>query len=125
MRHEWVDSFPAAATVCDARGKIIEMNARALETFAADGGEKLIGANVLECHPEPSRTKLRDILDGGKTNVYTIEKGGVKKLIYQAPWFRDGRFAGLVEMSFEIPRDIPNFHRDGKAPAVGRPRPQS
>jgi transcriptional regulator with PAS, ATPase and Fis domain len=110
--HDWVDGFPAAVTVCDAQGKIIEMNARSVETFAAEGGDTLIGANVLDCHPEPSRAKLKGLLESGATNIYTVEKGGVRKLIYQAPWFRDGRLAGLVELSFEIPRDLPNFRRD-------------
>ncbi len=111
-QNSWVDEFPAAVTVCDAAGKIIQMNAEAVESFAADGGAKLIGTNVLDCHPEPSRTKLRKIMDKRTTNVYTIEKRGVKKLIYQAPWFRDGRFAGLVELSFEIPWDLPHHKRD-------------
>jgi len=111
-QHPWVDEFPAAVTVCDADGKIIEMNAKALESFAADGGAKLIGTNVLDCHPEPARTKLREIMDTRATNVYTIEKRGAKKLIYQAPWFRDGQYAGHVELSFEIPWDLPHHKRD-------------
>ena len=111
-QHEWIEAFPAAVTVCDARGTILEMNARSKATFAAEGGERLIGTNVLDCHPEPALTKLREMLAGAKTNVYTIEKGGAKKLIYQAPWFKDGHPAGFVELSFEIPDDLPNFKRD-------------
>lgn len=110
--HSWTDDFPAAVTVCDADGKIIEMNAKSKVAFAADGGARLIGKNVLDCHPEPARAKLRDIMDNGKTNVYTIEKHGIKKLVYQAPWFRGGRLAGLVELSFEIPWDLPHHKRD-------------
>lgn len=111
-RHEWVDSFSGAVTVCDDQGRIVEMNTKAVEGFAADGGEKLIGRNVLDCHPEPARTKLKDLMDNRKTNVYTVEKGGVKKLIYQAPWFRGGGYAGFIELSLEVPKDIPNFKRD-------------
>ena len=44
-------------------------------------------------------------------NIYTIEKKGIKKLIYQAPWFQDGQLAGLVELSLEIPFDMPHFLR--------------
>jgi transcriptional regulator with PAS, ATPase and Fis domain len=110
--HSWVDEFPAAVTVSDELGTIIEMNAMAIKAFERDGGEKLIGTNVLDCHPEPARTKLRGIMDNRKTNVYTIEKAGVKKLIHQAPWYRDGQYAGLVEISFEIPFDLPHFIRD-------------
>jgi transcriptional regulator with PAS, ATPase and Fis domain len=109
---DWTKEFPAAITVCDAEGRITAMNDRSAQTFAADGGAGLIGKNVLDCHPAPSRTKLKVLLESGKTNVYTIEKSGRKKLIFQAPWFRDGIFAGLVELSFEIPRDMPHFNRD-------------
>jgi hypothetical protein len=45
------------------------------------------------------------------TNVYTIEKNGVKKLIYQAPWYENGEYRGFVELSLEIPFDLPHFVR--------------
>jgi len=35
---EWVREFPGTVTVCDAEGRILEMNARAEEIFAEDGG---------------------------------------------------------------------------------------
>jgi len=110
--HDWVKEFPAAVTVCDADGRIIEMNGRSVEVFAADGGTALIGANVLDCHPEPSRSKLKKMMDERRTNVYTIQKKGKKKLIYQAPWCKDGIYAGFVELAFEIPWDMPHFNRD-------------
>ena len=108
----WVEEFPGAVTVCDTEGRIVEMNGRSLEVFAADGGAKLIGTDVLDCHPEPSRTKLKKMMDERRTNVYTIQKNGKKKLIYQAPWFKDGIYAGFVELSLEIPSDMPHFNRD-------------
>jgi transcriptional regulator with PAS, ATPase and Fis domain len=108
----WVKGFPAAVTVCDTEGRIVGMNDRSLEVFAADGGAKLLGTDVLDCHPEPSRTKLKGMMDGRRTNVYTIRKNGRKKLIYQAPWYRDGAYAGFVELSFEVPWDMPHFDRD-------------
>jgi len=111
-RHAWVQEFAGAITVCDTMGTIIEMNIRSVKTFEKDGGETLIGTNVLDCHPEPARTKLRDIMDNRKTNVYTIEKAGVKKLIYQAPCYQNGEYAGVVELSVEIPFDLPHFVRD-------------
>jgi transcriptional regulator with PAS, ATPase and Fis domain len=111
-KNAWVKEFPAAVTVCDAAGRILDMNDRAVAGFAKDGGVKLIGTNVLDCHPEPSRTKLKEMLEHGRTNVYTIQKQGKKKLIYQSPWYADGRYAGFVEISFEIPWDMPHFIRD-------------
>jgi DUF438 domain-containing protein len=88
------------------------MNDKSIETFQNDGGEKLIGKNVLDCHPEPSRTQLEEMLNTEKTNVYTIEKNGVKKLIYQTPFYENGEYKGFVEMSIEIPYELENFKRN-------------
>jgi hypothetical protein len=104
--------FPGAVTVCDAQGIILEMNEKALEMFAEDGGRDLIGTNLLECHPEEARTKLEDMLVSHEKNVYTIENAGSKMLIYQAPWYKDGVFAGFIEMDLEIPLEMPHFIRE-------------
>ncbi|MBI5472387.1 MAG: diguanylate cyclase [Ignavibacteriae bacterium] len=110
----WIREFPAAITVCDAQGTILVMNEKACSTFADDGGEKLIGTNVRDCHPEPARTKLAALFESEQLNVYTIEKGGVKKLIYQSPWYENGKYAGIVELSLPIPEHVPHFVRDAK-----------
>jgi hypothetical protein len=104
----WARELPAAVTVCDRNGVILEMNDKAKSTFSGD----FVGRNVLDCHPEPARAKLVGLLATGKSNVYTIEKKGIRKLIYQSPWFRDGQFAGLVEISLELPESVPHFRRD-------------
>ena len=108
---DWVKEFPAAVTVCDEEGIIIEMNDKSAKTFETDGGRKLIGSNVLDCHPEPARSKTERLLTAREKNVYTIEKNGVKKLIYQSPWYRNGEYAGFVELSLEIPFELPHFIR--------------
>jgi hypothetical protein len=108
---DWVEDFPAAVTVCDAVGIIVAMNAKAAETFREEGGKALIGSNVLDCHPEPSRTQLADMLRSQCANIYTIEKAGIRKLIYQSPWCRDGRYAGFVELALPIPAEMPHFIR--------------
>ena len=71
-----------AVTICDKEGKILEMNDKSRKTFLKPGQEDLIGKNVLDCHPEPAHSLLADMLQNPRTNVYTIEKKGVKKLIY-------------------------------------------
>ena len=108
---DWVKEFPAAVTVCDEEGIILEMNDKAAKTYENDGGRKLIGSNMLDCHPEPARTKTERLLATREKNVYTIEKNGVKKLIYQSPWYRNGEYAGFVELSLEIPLELPHFIR--------------
>ena len=107
----WTNEFPSAITVCEKDGTIIYMNAKSKKTFEKDGGERLIGSNVLDCHPEPARTKLINLLEQGKSNSYTIEKNGIKKLIHQSPWFENGEYKGFVELSIELPLDMPHFKR--------------
>jgi hypothetical protein len=107
----WSNELPISITVCDRDGLIIDMNEKSKATFAADGGGALIGTNVLDCHPEPSRSQLEVMLQFATRNVYTIEKNGVKKLIYQTPWYRDGEYQGFVELSLEIPETMPHFVR--------------
>jgi PAS domain S-box-containing protein len=111
-KHAWVEEFAAAVTVTDTEGIILEMNDRAAQAFAGDGGRALIGKNVLDCHPEPARAKLERMTEAQQAHVYTIEKNGKKKLIYQAPWHQDGRYSGFVEIEIEIPFDLPHFVRD-------------
>lgn len=108
---EWVKEFPGAITICDAAGVIVDMNDKAATTFASDGGRALVGTDVLACHPERAREQLRAMLANGQKNVYTIEKDGVKKFIYQSPWYRDGAYAGFVELSLEVPLELPHFIR--------------
>jgi len=110
--HAWVSELPAAITVCDASGVILEMNERSRTTFAADGGAALIGTNLLDCHPGPSREKVASLLASGAPNCYTIEKQGMKKLIFQSPWFEQGKYRGFVEISIPLPEVLPHFVRD-------------
>jgi hypothetical protein len=107
----WINEFPGMIIVCDSKGIILEMNDVAVKSFASDGGRKLIGTDVLACHPQPAREKVEALLESGQRNVYTIRKNGIKKMIYQSPWYQDGKYAGFVEFSLEIPEEIPHFVR--------------
>jgi transcriptional regulator with PAS, ATPase and Fis domain len=108
---DWQKDFPGSITVADKDGIIIYMNNRALKTFENYGGKNLIETNVLDCHPEPAKSKLKELMENQSTNVYSIEKNGIKKMIYQAPWYKDYEYAGIVELSVEIPFEIPHFVR--------------
>ena len=109
---QWVREFPAAITVCDSEGMLLSMNEEAVSTFKSDGGAALIGTNLLDCHPEPARTQVEEMLKSGSPNVYTIQKSGIKKLIYQSPWFIGGKYVGFVELSLPLPETLPHFNRD-------------
>ena len=109
--HAWVKEFSGGVTVCGADGTIIEMNDKAAKIFEEDGGRALLGKNVFDCHPEPARSELTRLVETRQRNVYTIEKKGVKKLIYQSPWYQNGTYAGFIELSLEIPFELPHFMR--------------
>ncbi len=108
----YLEEVPFAITVCDTKGIVLDMNEKSAITFAKDGGKKLIGQSLMDCHPEKARGLILSMIQGGSTNVYTIEKKGIKKLIYQCPWYQGGELGGLVEVSIEIPFDLPHFIRD-------------
>jgi transcriptional regulator with PAS, ATPase and Fis domain len=108
---EWIEKLDGNVIVSDAQGKIIYMNEQALAQYEKDGGSSLIGKDLLECHNETSRKKIMEIMTSGQKNVYTIEKRGQKKIIYQSPWFRNGEFRGIIELSLVIPVEMPHFVR--------------
>ncbi len=111
MDLNWLKELDAAFTVCDPDGKILYMNNKSVKTFEKDGGEKLIGKNLFECHPGDSGNKLKNLLTNKISNCYTIEKDNVKKLIFQSPWFENSEFQGFVELSITLPDKIPHFIR--------------
>lgn len=111
MIPDWKKEFAAAITICDKEGVILEMNDKAGEVFKNEGGTKLIGQNLFNCHLPASAEKIKYQMDEKKSNTYTIEKNGVKKLIYQSPWYENGEVKGLVEFSVELPEGMPHFIR--------------
>jgi len=105
-------NLPFAITLCNSDGIITYMNDRSLETFKEDGGEKLIGQNLFDCHSEKSKIQLKEMFKDEKENFYTIQKGGRKKMIYQFPVYSDEQFTGFGEISIVIPEEMPHFNRD-------------
>ena len=108
---DWAEQLHCAVTVCDTQGTVIYMNERSRFTFNADG-KSMVGMNLFPCHNERSRAMIREMMENDTTNSYTITKNGVRKMIYQSPWKRDGKVAGMVEISMVIPNDMPHYDRD-------------
>ncbi len=100
-----------AVTISDGKGNIIYMNNKSAKTFEMQGGKGIIGRNLKEFHAPLSNEKIAQLMAQSETNCYTIEKNGIKKLIYQTPWYEEERIKGLIEISLEIPFDIPHFVR--------------
>ena len=110
--YNWIKEFPSSITVCSADGTILDMNDKSAESFKAEGGYGLIGKNLMECHPEPSKTKLKELLKLQNKNAYTTEKDGKKKLVFHSPWFKNGVYMGFAEIIHEIPFEMPHIIRD-------------
>lgn len=107
--YEWAKEMNCAVTVCDAEGIIIYQNDKAVETYKKHSN--LIEKNLYECHSEKSKEIIRHLLATGGSNAYTIEKQGVHKVIYQTAWKKDGKVAGIVEISMITPADMPHYVR--------------
>lgn len=107
----WAEELGAAITVSDRDGNILYMNGKSASSFAKRGGKALEGSNLRECHKPESWQKIIRIMETGKANCYTIEKNGIKKMIWQAPWYVNNSMEGLVEFSFEIPFTMDHFIR--------------
>jgi len=111
IKMEWIKHFPHAVTVADPDGKVTFMNDKAIQTFADHGGAALIGSSLYDCHKPSSVEKIKHMLATGESNIYTIEKAGVKKMIVQQPLLDNGRVTGIVEISIILPAEVAHFVR--------------
>ena len=107
---DWAEGMACAVTAADAEGVITYMNRRAREQYKKHGD--LMGKSLYDCHGERAAGIIRRLLAEGGTNAYTIEKNGVRKMIYQtACTGADGRVEGIVEVSMVIPEELPHYVR--------------
>jgi len=111
MENNWFEFLNIAVTIMDTDGKIVYMNDKSSKTFSKDGGKNLIGKNLYDCHSVRSTEIIHRLLQNKETNAYTIEKNGIKKMIYQTPWYENNECKGLVELSLEIPFEMPHYIR--------------
>lgn len=111
MQTNWFDELPVGMMVCDKQGIILSMNDRAALIFKKSGGRELIGKNMLACHPEDAQKKILELLETKKPNAYTVENKGVKTLLYQAPRYENGTFAGYVEFILPLPEQMARLDR--------------
>lgn len=112
MKTEWFNGIPIAITVSDCEGNILEMNDASAKVFEKYGGRELIGDKLGNYHKQQSIDTMQRLLtESDSTNVYTIEKNGQKKMIFQTTWKQDGKIAGLIEFSLVIPMEMPHYIR--------------
>lgn len=110
MELDFFKTINGSITVSDTEGNVLYMNDKAAEVFGS-----MVGKNMMGCHKASSQETIGRLIANAETNVYTIEKGDVKKIIYQTPWYKDGVVAGLIEFSLVIPFEMPHYVRKPKA----------
>lgn len=106
MNFDYYKSINVSITICDTEGIVVYQNDKSLATF----GDK-VGQSMMPCHQQRSQDIIHHLLDDASTNVYTIDKKGVKKMIYQTPWFDGGVVKGLIEFSMVLPEEMPHYVR--------------
>ena len=107
---QWMEAIGCAVTISDLDGRIVYMNERARATYKAHGD--LVGKNMMPCHSPASQALIRHMLESGETHTYTVTKGGIRKLIFQTPWKKDGAIAGMAELSIPLPEIMVHYDRD-------------
>lgn len=107
MDFDFFKLINGSITVSDTKGNILYMNDKAIDSLG-----NMVGKNMIGCHNTNSQQIINCLLTDKATNVYTIEKKGVKKLIYQTPWYNEQKeLGGLIEFSFAVPFEMPHHKR--------------
>ena len=104
---DWAKEMDSAVCVCDLKGIVTYMNAKG----KVDYGSDLTGKEIFSCHPEPAKAKFTALMASGKENIYSIEKNGIKKMVYQLPIFENGRLSGYAEIVKQLPAEVPHYVR--------------
>lgn len=93
-------------TVSDTDGNVVYMNDKSKCVFS-----DMVGKNMMSCHKQSSQETIKRLIAEKQTNVYTIQKGDVRKMIYQTPWYVEGEIKGLIEYSIVLPDEMPHYQR--------------
>lgn len=104
--HDWMELYPSSVTICDVHGVIVAMNSASRKHFARQGGGDLIGTSLFDCHPESANNKIKQMMQTQKAETYIVERKGRKRLVHQAPWYKQGKFAGLMETIIDLTDDV-------------------
>ncbi len=104
--HLNLNELPGSVTICDKDGVIVSLNEQAVKQYRAQGGLELIGRSVFDCHPEPARTKVRELMAAQRQNLYFSGKEGQRKIVFQSPWYLGEEYAGFLDITIDLPPEI-------------------
>ena len=97
-----IDQDRSAVVICNLEHKIIYMNPSAIQSYENNGGDKLIGTSILECHNEKSAEKIQEVVEWFSANethnmVYTFYNEKQNKDVYMVALREKGKLIGYYE----------------------------
>ncbi|MBR6911357.1 MAG: PAS domain-containing protein [Candidatus Methanomethylophilaceae archaeon] len=98
-----VDQGRAPVVVCDTMHIVVYMNPAAIEAYKDDGGSKIIGTHIFDCHSERANEMIRKVVDWfaadkGNNSVHTFYNSRQNKDVYMvALRDDDGELIGYYE----------------------------
>ena len=108
LTYDYFKAVPFSVTICDRDGIVVYMNDASKQEYADDGGGALIGKSLVNCHPEPARSKLVALLENPVENSYIFRNGPRPLFIYDVPWIEEGIALGIIELL--IPLEVISKH---------------
>ena len=106
------DGLRAAVTIADQDYQISFMNDRATAFYAEDGGAKLIGRNLLDCHRDEHKVVIRAAYaryragDLTPTRYHAQKEAGAPESIVHIPLVVEGEFRGIAELIWNERADL-------------------
>ena len=106
------DGVRAAVTITDENFQITFMNDLSIVYYADDGGAKLIGTDVLECHNAEHQAIIRKAYaryragDFTPTRYRTEKEGESTVGIVHIPLMVEGQFRGVAELIWSERSDL-------------------
>lgn len=90
-----IDQDRSAIVICNLEHEIIYMNPTAILNYEKQGGNRLIGESLMECHNQESRSRIQKVVDWFAENeshniIYTFHNEKQNKDVYMVA-LRDER----------------------------------
>ncbi|MEW6443161.1 MAG: PAS domain-containing protein [bacterium] len=98
-----------AIVAADADFKVVYENEKCRKLFQeVFGREDYVGSNLSECHKPETTEKMKAHYQDFKERkkglyFFTMDLPNRKGILVNVPYYEGGRFAGVVELVFEIP----------------------
>ena len=107
------EGLRASVTIADQDFQITFMNDRSCAYFAEDGGAKLVGKNLLDCHNAEQTAVIRDAYaryragDLTPTRYYRAQhEDSAPESIVHIPLIVEGQFRGIAELIWNERADL-------------------